>query len=150
LNSKPTSNPKRKPKPDPNRKPKPIDARRALGAEGEERAARYLTRRGYRIVDRNVRAGGVEIDLIACRGTLVVFVEVKTRRSTRFGDPELAVDAAKQSRIVRGAAAWLQNHRGRAVRVRFDVIAWQVQASGQFPGSRWRVRHIEGAFDAGT
>ena len=67
------------------------DTRRAFGAEGEARAAAYLEREGYRIVDRNVRAGGVEMDLVATRGRQVVFVEVKARRSLRFGTPEEAV-----------------------------------------------------------
>ena len=52
-----------------------------LGAEGETRAARHLVRRGYRIVARNVRAGGVELDLVVRRGRIIVFVEVKARRS---------------------------------------------------------------------
>ena len=80
------------------------DDRRALGAAGEMRAAKLLARRGYRIVERNVRVGGVEVDLIVRRGPLIAFVEVKTRRSMAFGRPELAVDAAKQARLVRAAA----------------------------------------------
>ena len=60
----------------------------ALGAEGEARAARFLARRGYRILARNVRAGGVEIDLVATRGALLAFVEVKTRRTRDFGAPD--------------------------------------------------------------
>jgi putative endonuclease len=118
---------------------------RALGAEGELRAAALLARLGWRIVARNVRAGGVEIDLVAERADLVAFVEVKTRRTRTFGAPELAVDARKQARLVRGAAAWLHEHRGRGRRrVRFDVIVCEVEA-----GERWRLRHLEGAFDAG-
>ena len=58
----------------------PIDARRALGAEGEARAAAHLERLGFRLLERNARADGVELDLVAARGGLVVFVEVKTRR----------------------------------------------------------------------
>ena len=54
--------------------------RHTLAVAGEARAAAYLARRGYRIVARNVRAGGVEIDIVARRGRLVVFAEVKTRR----------------------------------------------------------------------
>ena len=121
------------------------DKRRALGSEGEGRAAQYLERRGYRIVARNVRAGGVEIDLVATRGRLVAFVEVKTRRSARFGGPEEAVDAAKRARLVRGAAAWLRDHaRGRR-RVRFDVIAVRRYDTSD----SWQIRHWEAAFDAG-
>ena len=116
----------------------------ALGAEGEARAAEHLRRRGYRIVARNVRADGVEIDLIARRGSLIVFVEVKTRRSQSLGPPEQAVDARKRARLVRGAAAWLHAHRGWARCVRFDVIVCEPD-----PKAGWRLRHLEGAFDAG-
>ncbi|NRA97839.1 MAG: YraN family protein [Planctomycetes bacterium] len=118
----------------------------ALGAEGETRAALYLEKKGYRIEDRNVRAGGVEMDLVARRRRLVVFIEVKTRRTRRFGPPEMAVDAAKRRRLVRGAHAWLsQNGRGVA-RARFDVISWQVESTSN--GDIWHLRHLEGAFEA--
>lgn len=120
------------------------DERRTLGAEGEARAAAHLARRGYRIIARNVRAGGVEIDLIAARPGLVVFVEVKTRRSAAYGSAEEAVDRRKRARLVRGAAAWLYEHRVRAGRVRFDVVACEPDRAG----GGWRLRHLEGAFEA--
>jgi len=119
-------------------------SRRALGDEGEARAAAHLQARGYRIVARNVRADGVEIDLIARRGRLIVFAEVKTRRGHRFGLAEESVDSRKRARLVRGAAAWLHQKRPRAARVRFDVIACEVDEA-----SCWEIRHWEGAFDAG-
>ena len=115
-----------------------------LGADGEARAAAHLLARGYRITARNVRAGGVEIDLIARRGRVVAFVEVKTRRTRTFGAPEESVDARKRARLVRGAAAWLREHPIGAAHVRFDVIACEVD-----PRNDWRVRHLKGAFDAG-
>jgi putative endonuclease len=118
-------------------------SRLALGAEGEERAARHLTGRGWRILARNARAEGVEIDLVAARGDLIAFVEVKTRRTRRAGAPEEAVDRRKQLRLVRGAAAWLREQRARPGRVRFDVIVCEPGPEG------WRLRHLEGAFDAG-
>ena len=118
-----------------------------LGQEGEKRAALYLKRKGYRIEDQNVRIGGVEIDLVARRGRTVVFVEVKTRRSRRFGPAELAVDARKQSRLIRGAVAWLAT-KGRGVaQARFDVIAWEVGRASTNP-DHWKCRHLEGAFEA--
>jgi putative endonuclease len=118
--------------------------RNALGAEGERRAADHLRQRGYRIVARNVRAGGVEMDLIARRGPLLVFVEVKTRRSHSLGLPEDAVDARKRARLIRGAAAWLHEGRRGSYRVRFDVIVCECNGGGQ----SWRLRHLKGAFDA--
>lgn len=86
------------------------------------------------------------MDIVASRGALVVFVEVKTRRSARLGPPEAAVDAAKQRRLTRGAAAWLRAHSTSARRVRFDVISCHAPAAG---GDDWRIDHLESAFDAG-
>jgi len=121
------------------------DPRRALGAEGEARAARYLERRGYRVEARNVRAGGVEIDLVVARGRTLAFVEVKTRSGARHGSPFLAVDARKQARLARGAAAWLSKHPARRFgRVRFDVIA--VWRDSRQPAA-WRVEHWPDAFE---
>ena len=117
---------------------------RALGAAGEAFAARYLEERGYRVLARNVRAGGVEIDLVAARGRLVVFVEVKARRSRAAGAPEEAVDFRKRERLARGASAWLATHRRPGTRARFDVVACEWS-----PARGWSVRHFEGAFDAG-
>jgi putative endonuclease len=119
------------------------EGRRVLAAEGERLAAEHLARAGYRIVARNVRSDGVEIDLVAARGELFVFVEVKTRAGRRFGAPEEAVDARKCARLVRGARAWLHANARPRVRARFDVIAVEPDASGAL-----RVRHLPSAFDA--
>lgn len=118
--------------------------RRALGIEGEARAAAYLEARGWRILARNARAGRVEIDLVAARGRMIAFVEVKTRRSRSAGLPEEAVDFRKRERLVQGASAWLAQHPRRAATVRFDVVACECDAAGG-----WSIRHLEGAFDAG-
>jgi putative endonuclease len=119
------------------------DPRRTLGAAGEARAARHLAARGWRVLARNVRAGGVELDLVVARAGVVAFVEVKTRRGPRAGAPEEAVDARKRARLVRGAAAWLRAHRMGTRRVRFDVVAVEPDGRGG-----WRVRHRPAAFDA--
>jgi len=119
-------------------------SRSELGAEGERRAADHLAARGYRIIARNVRAGGVEMDLIAQRGALVVFVEVKTRRAGGPGSGEEAVDARKRSRLLRGAAAWLHEQPRRVRRARFDVVVCECDRDER----AWRLRHLEGAFDA--
>ncbi|MBW2270243.1 MAG: YraN family protein [Deltaproteobacteria bacterium] len=116
---------------------------RALGDAGEARAARHLEAGGWRILARNVRAGGVELDIVARRRGVLAIVEVKTRRSHLAGAPEEAVDAAKRARLVRGAAAWLRENPQRGRSVRFDVIACELGEAG------WRLRHLEGAFDAG-
>lgn len=119
--------------------------RLTLGAAGESAACAHLERHGYRILARNARVGGVEIDVVAERRDVLVFVEVKTRRSARHGGAEEAVDARKRARLVRGAAAWLREHRPGHRRVRFDVIA----CDAADPRRGFRVRHWAGAFDAG-
>lgn len=120
------------------------DRRRQLGDAGEELAAAHLRRGGYRILARNVRAGGVEIDLVVRRGQRCVFVEVKTRRGRGFGLPEDAVDARKRARLLRGGASWLRDHGWPGARVRFDVVCVEPGADGEL-----HVRHLPGAFDAG-
>ena len=120
------------------------DPRRTLGARGEDCAAAWLARRGYRVLARNVRADGVEMDLVVARGRTIAFVEVKTRASRNAGAPEDAVDARKRARLVRGAVAWLRANRVRGRRIRFDVVSVEPDASGAL-----RARHRPAAFDAG-
>ena len=93
------------------------------GARSEWIAERHLTWRGYRIIARNFRAAGAEIDLVAMhRGTLV-FVEVKARRSDTMGPPEASVDDHKRAQIRRAAEIFAVRHRARERPMRFDVIA---------------------------
>jgi putative endonuclease len=77
------------------------------GRAAERRVAWHYRLRGYRILARNVRAGGVELDLIVRRGRRLVFCEVKLKEGPRFGEPLEAVDDRKQERLRRGAQAWL-------------------------------------------
>lgn len=111
-----------------------------LVVEGE--VAGYLTRLGYRIVGRNVRLAGSEIDLIAWEGPILCFVEVRARRTDAFGDPALTVNRAKQRRIVRAATAYLARWR-RWPMVRFDVVAVVAPPVGPR-----RFQLIRSAFDA--
>jgi putative endonuclease len=101
----------------------PSSANAARGAYGEDRAASWYRERGYSIIERNWRSRHGEIDLIAGRGELVVFVEVKARASERFGSPFEAITAAKQRRIHRLAYEWLAQHDVHGVRLRFDAVA---------------------------
>ncbi len=100
-----------------------------LGRRGERAAEKYLRRNGYRIVARNFRAAGAEIDLIAMDGETLVFVEVKTRRSRDAGAPEEAVDARKQTRMRRAAEVFARRYRADEIEMRFDIAA--VDASGR-------------------
>ncbi|WP_396668204.1 YraN family protein [Microbacterium sp. R86528] len=95
-----------------------------LGRAGEDRAARYLQSLGYVVLDRNWRCAAGEIDLVVARANELVIVEVKTRRSERFGHPFEAIDAAKRVRLWRLSVAWTAQHRkqARGRHVRIDAI----------------------------
>lgn len=97
--------------------------RQLLGAHGEALAASWYEGDGYRIVARNWRCREGEIDLVAVRGSTVVICEVKTRSSAAFGVPAEAVTRAKQLRLRRLAARWLDESDLRPARVRFDVAS---------------------------
>ena len=97
--------------------------RKKLGQEGEDRAARFLEKQGYRILERNYHTKSGEIDLIAMHQDELVFVEVKTRTSGAFGAPELAVDTRKQQRMVKAALGYLKYKNLHQVPCRFDVVA---------------------------
>ena len=97
--------------------------KKMLGRKGEDRAAAYLTRQGYRILERNYATPSGEIDVIAMDEETVVFVEVKTRTSDAFGAPELAVNARKQQRMIRAALGYIRYKKLHQVPCRFDVVA---------------------------
>lgn len=94
-----------------------------LGRAGEALARRWLVGQGMQVLDTNWRCPQGELDLVCRDGTEVVFVEVKTRSSTRFGHPAEAVTPAKLARLRRLAATWLAAHRVRGAGIRIDVIA---------------------------
>jgi putative endonuclease len=92
------------------------------GRAGEDRAAAFLEESGYRIVRRNLRLPGGEVDLLCRDGETLVFVEVKFRTSGRFGSAVSAVDSRKRATLRRLAADYAQIVAPTA-RVRFDVVA---------------------------
>jgi len=99
------------------------DPRVALGLAAENMTCGYLLERGYEIVGRNVRVGRLEIDIIAKRGPLAVFCEVRSRRSDRWMTPAQSVDAGKIRRIRQAAAVWLKSHGIGTSQTRFDVAS---------------------------
>ena len=99
------------------------DARRAFGQAGEDRAAAWYRARGYRVLARNWRCRDGEIDLVVSRGRTLVFVEVKTRRSDRFGTPAEAVTSRKQRRLRTLAARYVETTGARPRSLRFDVVS---------------------------
>jgi putative endonuclease len=104
-----------------------MHARSKLGRAGEGLAADLYRRAGFTVLDRNFRSGREEIDLIVARGRLLVFCEVKTRASERWGLPSEAVHPRKQAALRRVAGAWLSSRPGRVrsstTEVRFDVVS---------------------------
>jgi putative endonuclease len=100
-----------------------VEPRRALGAAGEARAAAWYRSQGYRVLATNWRCREGELDLVVTRGRLVVFVEVKTRRTDRFGVPAEAVTVTKQRRIRMLASRFLQANEVRPSELRFDVVS---------------------------
>jgi putative endonuclease len=103
-----------------NKKP----SRLKLGQAGEERAAAYLKYSGYQILEQNFRYKQFEIDLIALDRKLneLVFVEVKTRSTNQYGEPELAVNKSKLSKLIKAAQVYL-NRYGWDKDFRFDIIS---------------------------
>ncbi len=98
----------------------------AVGRFGEQLAAEQLSAAGLEIIARNWRCSAGELDIVAWDGSVLVFVEVKTRSSVAFGDPAEAVDAAKATRLRRLALRWLAEHRDPsrfATELRFDVVS---------------------------
>lgn len=112
-----------------------------LGAWGEDRAAEYLRQQGIKIVERNFTTPVGEIDIIARYKSWLLFIEVKTRRSTAFGTPQEAVGVRKQRQIIRTAHWYLQNNKSTRLQPRFDVIAILCQSDDEA-----QITHIPDAF----
>ncbi len=123
---------------------KPERDNKDTGNLGEEIAAAFLTARGYRILERNFRCKGGEVDIVVrdSRDKSLVFVEVKARRDLSYGLPQLAVTPFKQRQISKAALTWLAKKQQFDVNARFDVIAILLDDSG-----RHKVEHIVNAFE---
>lgn len=113
--------------------------RKELGSRGEGLARRYLSRKGFRILDRNWRTRLGEIDLVCRDRDTLVFVEVKARSGADFGRPYEAVGPVKQSRLRRLAEEYIGSHELADCPVRFDVLSVLMLKKPE-------VEHIEGAF----
>jgi putative endonuclease len=113
----------------------------AVGAYGERVAQRTLSLLGMEILDRNWRCPEGELDIVARDRQVIVFCEVKTRRSRWFGEPVDAVDSGRVRRLRAAAAAWLAQHPRHRGDLRFDVICVWPRRRGPA-----RVEHLVGAF----
>lgn len=115
------------------------DERHQRGLAGEEKAIRYLQSRGWDVVAHRFRAGRMELDIVARRGVLVAFVEVKVRRGEAFGSPLEAVTGAKRRELVKAARVWVDRCGRPSDIYRFDCIA--------LTGNT--LEHVEDAFRPG-
>jgi putative endonuclease len=127
--------------------PPGADPRGPLGRRGEALAASHMSRRGFTIVARNERTRYGEIDLIACDGAVLAFVEVKTRQAHPGGawpEPLAGLRPTQRARLRRLAAAWLAGEvaRPRAGTIRFDAVGVVLDHRGRL----LRLDHVEGAW----
>ena len=116
--------------------------RRELGHWGEEQAAKYLRRRGYKILDMNYSCRMGEVDIIARKRDYVVFVEVKLRKNTSFAQAKEFVSRAKQERIIITAQMWLSMNDCE-LQPRFDVV--EIYAPNGSEG-KISINHLKDAF----
>lgn len=116
-----------------------------IGDYGEEYAAKYLDKHGYRIVNRNYRCKNCEIDIIAYDGDCLCFIEVKTRNRQDYGLACEAVNYRKQQKIIRGALFYITVNNISAP-VRFDVVEVYLNSSHLLASKRINI--IKNAFDA--
>jgi putative endonuclease len=105
--------------------------KKELGKKGEEVALRFLKKRGYRIIEKNYVCKMGEMDIIAKEKDTLVFVEVKTRTSTIFGPPQLAVNPTKQMQLSKVALSYLKAKQLEDVKARFDVVAILLGPKGE-------------------
>lgn len=126
------------------RPPKPVsawtDPRHRCGYAGERLAIQHLLRAGWRIEAHRFRLGRHDLDLVARQGPLVAFIEVKTRRSRRFGAPAESVGWQKRAVLSRLAEVWRQRFGLPTDRYRFDVISIEPDSAGP------RVTHLADAW----
>lgn len=124
--------------------PNPQPFRLSLGDRGEVLAWKFLTGKGYEILEKNYRCKLGEIDIIAKKSGRIAFLEVKTRSDETYGTPEESVHPRKQQKIIRSAQWYLKEKRIQNTSLSFDVLAilWQ---AGREP----EIKLIEHAFVAG-
>lgn len=112
-----------------------------IGNAGESLANAHLLKQGYQILERNWRFKKLEVDIIAAKDDLVVFVEVKTRKNCTFGEPHIFVSKQKQTFIIKAAQYYLEKNN-IIKESRFDIISIVYQ------NQQFQLEHLEGAFNA--
>ena len=128
---------------------KVLTPKRIIGNFGEREAAKFLCRKGYKIIEKNYTANGAEIDIIAKRENVTAFVEVKTRNVKNLGQiesrPASSVNPEKQRKIIK-VANYYRTHKRPDTRFRFDVIEVYIE-DGIFNKKVKEIKHLERAFD---
>ena len=119
-------------------------SRRRLGRKGEDIARSRLESDGYSVLHANYRVGRLEIDLVAEKDGVLVFVEVRTRKGPSFGPPEESITPAKQAHLVDAAQAYLQTHGATARDWRIDIVVLNLGSNGRV----LRLDVIENAVEA--
>jgi len=118
------------------------DNRHQLGKESEQLAVDYLQKEGYKILQRNYRIRGGEIDIVAKDNNTLVFIEVKSRTTTRYGHAIQSLTRQQQMRISKSALSYMHQHQLNDQSARFDVVAIQ---KNQYMGTE--IRLIKNAFE---
>lgn len=122
----------------------PTEHQVELGKSGENYACWELERQGYEILERRYRTRSGEIDIVARDGETLVFIEVKARRSGRFGPPAEAVGPQKRHKLMQMASSYIFAGRLGNARCRFDVVSVVFGAGERLP----KIEIFKGAFDA--
>lgn len=94
-----------------------------VGKKGEDEAVKYLVKKGYKILDRNFRKRNGEIDIVATKGSILVFVEVKTRTTSQFGSPFEAITPWKLRTVIKTAEFYKISHKNLPDEMRMDAIS---------------------------
>lgn len=111
----------------------------AKGIAGEDRAVKYLISKGYDILERNYRTKIGEIDIIAIKSNILIFIEVKARTNTNFGHPYEAVTWKKRNTILKTSLIYMQHKKLKDCQARYDVIE-------VYLGKEPKINHIKNAF----
>jgi putative endonuclease len=119
-----------------------VRTKRDLGNWGEERAADFLRHHGFFVREKNVRTAYGEIDIVAMKDEMLIFVEVKTRQSNTLGPPEVSISEQKKERLIESAQSYVQDHPELGKDWQIDVISIR-----QYPGGSVEITHFENAIE---